>query len=329
MAHSGGGGSHGGGSHGGGSHRSGSSGSGVRRSNSYFRGSYYHSYIDRRGKAHVYYSSQKHVTKPDKASLVITGLVLGFFAFFAFFVSVIGYIDRPGMLKDTIPDSVRIYDEQDFFTEAEESALANTLEQYYQQTGVNACVYTVKNSDWNEHYTSLENYSMEKYYELFLDEKHYLVVFSNETLEDGWQDWSFETIVGDDTTSAIGTAKESYMTERIQNNLWTNDNNPGESINRSFEELMEYSSVTHVDWEGIIVAVMIAVTMMIVFSFFVNSYKKEVDEYNYFAEHPEAIKNPEEYHLSCPNCDAPNTKLLDACEYCGTVLRKGVEEAKM
>ncbi|MDO5155464.1 MAG: TPM domain-containing protein [Eubacteriales bacterium] len=322
MAHSGGGGSHGGGSHGGGSH-SGGSGGGVARSTKYFSGSYYHSYVDRRGKSHVYYSSQKHVPKPDKSQMIMTIISLTVFLLVVLFITVTGYIDTTHKLNDTTPDVVRIYDEEDFFTDSEEQVLSDTLEEYYQQTGVNAVVCAVSNSQWKIHYASLEKYAMEKYYELFSDEKHYLVVFSNEMLEDGWQDWYFETIVGDDTTRAIGPTKESYMVEQIQNQLWNNDNNAGTAIHLAFQDLIAYSSTTHIDWSGFGVFALSFLFLGALIYVAIDNYKKSVEEYNYFLQHPESIKNPAEYHLQCPNCSAPNTKLLDACEYCGTVLHKG------
>jgi len=156
----------------------------------------------------------------------------------------------------------------------------------------------------------------------FTDEQHYLFVFSNKVLEDGWQDWKFETVVGDDTTSALGTKRENYMTERLQNNLWSNEENPALGIQTSFEELIEYSQTTHIDWYSIFVASFIICIFIVVFVIAVHGYRKSMDEYNYVQMYPESIKNPEHYHLQCPNCSAPNTTLEDSCAYCGTVLLK-------
>ena len=53
-----------------------------------------------------------------------------------------------------------------------------------------------------------------------------------------------------------------------------------------------------------------------------SSYSEEKSAYEYFKENPEKADNtPMLVKRECSSCGASNTKLLEACEYCGTVLK--------
>lgn len=320
MAHSGGGGSHGGGSHGG-SHSRGRSSSSAKRSKNYFFGAYRHRYIDRKGITRTYYSSSDKVNRPSLGQILLFPIVMIAFVIFIAIADINDLVSRPMKLTDTVAEEVRVEDTIDCFTDEEERILEATLEEYFQETGVNAKVYTASNRDWKNNYISMENYAMEQYYALCKDEKHCLIVYSTEITSDNWDDWNFETVYGDDTTQPIGPMKEEYMLKQLQNNLWGNPGSPATGINQSFQDLISYSKTIHFNWRLIGTLTLFVSVVVVFLVFMLIGYRKEMDEYNYYCTHRDCVKNPLNYKTACPTCGAPNSDLDDACSYCGTVLR--------
>ena len=88
-----------------------------------------------------------------------------------------------------------------------ERAVTETLRDFHQKTGICPHVLTLSHDDWIR-YDSLENYSLEKYYDMFYDEEHFLLVYSEYYYEDDdYLDWSWECIIGDDTVKILSDSK--------------------------------------------------------------------------------------------------------------------------
>lgn len=318
MAHSGGGGSHGGGSHGG-SHGSGKS----SRSRTYFPGSYHHSYINRRGRRVSYYSRYAKVSRPSVFGIIFSSLFLAAFTFVFMIASVATSFYIPGKVKDTIPDMQYVVDEADFLTDSEEQELNQVLHAYYEKTGINPCVYLVEPQAWKHQYANLENFGFAYFYSAFQDEKHYLVVYSDEVKENGWHDWYYETIVGDDTTKALGPMGEEYMNNKLQSSLKKMELK--DALVYSFERLTTYSGRFHIHPRiFMVIGILIILVGGAAFAM-IKQFIDETDEYRYSLGHADTVKNPLEYHMICPQCGKKHPDLADVCDTCGTSLKmKGI-----
>lgn len=322
MAHSGGGGSHGGGHHGG-SHRGGRGGSGgSARSKRYFPGSYYHHYINRRGRHVYYYSRDPRAARPSISQMITSFLFVGIFWIFLFVMGVSETFSFPGKVKNTVPDGVYVRDEADFLNDREEEQLNEVLDRYYRETGINPCIYLIDKADWNGKYTSLENFGLSEYYRLFQDETHYLVVYSDEVREDGWHDWAFETIVGDDTTKALGTEREDFMSDKLYKEFNRNEDNLCEAFVVSFEALIADSGKVKFNPGVMVVILLFSVFLVFILIAVVSDYLNRRDEYKYSQLYSDSIKNPAEYIMACPECGTKNTELSDICPGCGAPLKR-------
>lgn len=322
MAHSGGGGSRGGG-HRGGSRRGGRGG-GSARSKRYFPGSYYHHYINRRGRHVYYYSMDPRAARPGIFHMITTVSFVGIFWIFLLVMGVSEMISIPGKVKNTVPDGVYVRDEADFLTDREEDRLNEVLDRYYQETGINPCVYLINKADWNGKYTSLENYGFSEYYRLFHDETHYLVVYSDEVREDGWHDWAYETIVGDDTTMALGTEREDFMSDKLYKEFNRNEDNLCEALVVSFEALIAESGNIKFNPSVLISILVFSAFLVLILIFVVSDYLNRRDEYKYSQLYSDTVKNPAEYIMACPECGTKNTGLSSTCPGCGAPLKRNM-----
>jgi len=88
-----------------------------------------------------------------------------------------------------------------------EREVIETLKDFHQKTGICPHILTLSHDDWIR-YDSLENYSLEKYYDMFYDEEHFLLVYSEYYYEDDdYLDWAWECIIGDDTIKILSDSK--------------------------------------------------------------------------------------------------------------------------
>lgn len=209
MARSGGGGSRGGGSRGGGS-RGGSRGgrsSSRRTSRTRFPGAMRYSYLDRHGNTQYIYTDRP-MRKQSVFSLILS-LIL--FIPFIFPMFIMGGAFIPELLPPKPIESHVSY-ETSYITDTidvidNERAVTETLRDFHQKTGICPHILTLSHDDWIR-YDSLENYSLEKYYDMFYDEEHFLLVYSEYYYEDDdYLDWSWECIIGDDTVKILSDSK--------------------------------------------------------------------------------------------------------------------------
>lgn len=234
MPHSSGGGSHSGGSHSGGSHSSHSShrsgggsssgGSSRRTSDVPFKGSRRYLYY-RDNKPQFVYANYD-VRKPNRMPL-ITGIIV--FVFFLFpvligcIIGMVSSIKKPqridfGNYKNKRPEFV-IEDNLGIFENKKK--LKGAMEDFYDETGIIPAVITVSNEDWNEDYTSLESYAYDQYINRFKEfhEIHWLIVYSESTKDNGFSDWYWEGMQGDETDSILTEKQTAAFTESLHKRL--------------------------------------------------------------------------------------------------------------
>lgn len=120
--------------------------------------------------------------------------------------------------------------------------LNKTLGEFQELTGICPYIITVYDSDWENNYNSLENYAYDLYVNHFYDEQHFLIVYSEpETVyNNGFVDWSWEGMQGDDTDSIITSNNFSEFQKDLQRYLTMNDYTVGEAFQQAFHNSLGY-----------------------------------------------------------------------------------------
>lgn len=247
MPHSSGGGSHRGGSHGGhrshGSHGGSRSGrNGVRMSRRPFANSYRYRYR-RFGGGYGYIYANREPERISLGTFIFQMVFLIPFIFAGILVGSAGFSGAFGVkaltpqYSDTgnyIEDNIGVIDNYEYLNE--------TLGEFQELTGICPYIITVYDSDWENHYYSLENYAYDLYVNHFYDEQHFLIVYSeSETVyENGFVDWSWEGMQGDDTDAIITSNKFSEFQEDLQRYLTMNDYTVGAAFHQAFRNALGY-----------------------------------------------------------------------------------------
>ena len=324
MAHSSGGGSHGGGTHSGShshSHKTRSSYksshgdvsfNSVKISRHRFPGAHEYVYYDRHGDYHYIYSEYT----PDKPDLIITiilsimilivGLVLAWF-----FMNIGLFIPRPisassyesGIYMESSPDI------------GDRSAALDAMQNMLKTTGVSPAVEVVNDTDWITNYTDLETFAFSEYYRLFDDESHWLIVISypNEAADDGFVNWQWEGIIGDDCESVINSESEDQFTLIIQKNLLRIEQTSlGDSLALAYDEFTKDVLSTQYDAAFLTISAIFALLTLMLIVVIIRKYTRELTCYK-------ATKVPAGATLQkCIYCDRPyvvGTTLV--CPGCG------------
>ena len=207
MPSSSGGGFGGGGSFGGGFHSSGgshgSNGQPIQTISSRpFAGATRYSYINRHGMVCVFYS----MGRPKRMNMTSTLIFTGIFILVALLVAgfVIGSI-IPKKIPDRYCEKTAInYIDNAGIVNQEE--IDNAFNAFYEQTGIQPFLYTLKAENFPKQYgsittRSLEDFAYDLYLDKFNDEGHWLLVFidfGNESPYFGWVD-----MAGDNTRNII------------------------------------------------------------------------------------------------------------------------------
>lgn len=255
MPHSSGGGSHGGGSHGGSHHsyhssgsHSGSSSVPARHAKSVpFEGATRYVYYRKHKPVFVY--ADYDISKKKEGLIfgrILMVLVLGIPS-----VLVMGLImflagHYPKKLDTNYNTAIIIEDNLGVIKD--EAALRKSLEAFYDTTGITPAVTTYPNSAWISNYDSLEDFAYDDYVNRFPDEKHWLIVYTSETKDDGFADWHWEGMQGDDTDPILGEKETGLFTDNLhkyllQNKQYTVD----AAIARAFDDLTPVAMKKHGD----------------------------------------------------------------------------------
>ena len=127
------------------------------------------------------------------------------------FISTV-YVPKPLSKTENPHDQITIIDNIDVIDD--EIILAEKLSYFYEKTGVTPAIITIPHSDWEDDYKSLENYALELYYAHFDDECHWLIVYS-EPVDQEFNDWHWEGIIGDDALRVISQRVCHEMTVKV------------------------------------------------------------------------------------------------------------------
>ncbi len=315
MPHSSGGGSHGGGSHHSSSGRSGGD-SGVRTSNRYFPGS--HRYVYYRNYRPIYYfSNAAPPTRrvPPVLTLIVSGIILVALNAFLVWVS----YERPRKLDIDYDATVQVIDDANVMTDQEERELTRTLQDFLDLTGITPVVLTDYNSKWQGFYSSLENYAYDRYLNMFSDEKHWLIVYTEpENPSANFNDWYWEGMQGDDTDPVLTSSKADSFTDDLHDRLLARTRNTvAKAINDAFRESMKTimrEGFTADGIQALLIVNGIGIVITLISFFSVQSRNKLVGAARCATDQGTTREDKCEYcgglyvhglHMTCPHCNAP------------------------
>ena len=330
MPHSSGGGSHSGGSHSGGSSHShssrssggSSSGGGLpsfrQTSSQPFRGSRRYLYY-RDNKPYFVYTNYD-VRKRDPMPIVSLILIMVLILIPWFIGCIVGIcfsFKKPKKLsyyskcpKLVIEDNIGVFED--------ENNLEESMEAFFDKTGIVPAVITVSNDTWNENYTNLENYAYDLYVNRFHDEYHWLIVYSEATKEDGFNDWYWEGMQGNNTDPILteelaASFTESLHTKLLQRSKYSVD----DAIAKTFDEYTPQMMKTYVDKLMLIMCVILLLACVAVMLYAIKVYWPEkVPDYYKNAKLCELTAVYQEpcnfcggvyiigMHTTCPHCGA-------------------------
>lgn len=314
MPHSSGGGSHGGGSHGGGSH--GGSGRSSRRS-TYFPGA--HKYVYYKDNRPVYYYRADTIKTPEqrkKTNLAI-GLFLAFFYVLMIVSCLVGSFHHPKKLDMNYDTEILIYDDIDVMTAKDEEQLREILEDFQNLTGITPAVITVPQSVWLGRYTTMENYAYDLYVNTFSDEKHWLIVYSEPEVKDGFNDWHWEGMQGDDTDPVLTQKWADTFTDHAHKYLLDQKIGVAEAFARAFSDLMPDIMKTSFQPVVLFAVFFILFHGALMYAGMFGARKKEakIDDASIEIDAKAPIREDQcEYcqgiyvhglHFNCPHCGAP------------------------
>ena len=327
MPHSSGGGSHSGGSHSSSSYSGGSSG---RSTPAVYRS--YHSgtrrYVYYQNNRPYYYYSTEKVEEPSKATLPL--LIVLFIV--AILISIPLWtliVDTPQKLEMDYDTNIVIADNLDIMTEAEESELSMKLKEFQDVTGITPAVLTVSNDEWKPYYEGLENYAYDYYVNAFSDEKHWLIVYSTDS-GTKFEDWYWEGMQGDSTDYIITSSVVDRFNDVMQKELTSRTKySVKDSISDSFSEVLPTIMDKSIDWEFVILMVVVDGFVLIFFISQIISTKTAKKRSNSYAcktSKEQPIEDTCSYcggvyvhgiHISCPHCGAPIVALKRKDEQAG------------
>ena len=313
---------HGGGSRSGGRSGGSRSGDGSRSSGAVatiasapFQGCYNRSYYYR-GRYHSCYTNDKaYGTSKSRliGKFLLMLLIMG--AMLMLVLAVASVTVHVGEKVNGDPDRIMIQDTMDLLTPEEEQRTLELFREVYDASGMPVTLYT-DDMEWNSKYSSLEVYSEELYYAMGVEEDAMLILFTY----DGTFEWVYDVYCGDDTIRCLSDPAFEKLLDAFQKGMAGQD--LCAALEHAFHSVMDDLAKTSVDKSllGVLVGTIAVFGLILWFGFF-RPFAKEWRAYKYFRENPESVEQkPILVKPQCPSCGAHNSKLLEVCEYCGTVL---------
>lgn len=323
MPHSSGGGSHGGGFHRsrsrshshGGSHSGGASGSVSRPvtvsapRRGYTRYAFY-----RQGRINYQYVKDK----PDGIlhnflymfillPFLISGIIV--------FLSGIRYV-KP-LDTASYPSDINIEDNTGIMTDGEEKELFDAFERFQDKTGITCSIITAYNSDWQPYYSNMSNFAYDLYVNHWMDEKHWLFVYSEPEDADiaMFNDWYWEGMQGDDTDAILTRDVTDCFNEKVQRYLTMNSYTVSDAFGLALDELTDNIKCDGISVDPEIMVFVVVwfwmILMISCFNFIPMMAHRKRDKAEIEKLHSTGI----------PVSEHP---LEDTCAYCGGVYIHGV-----
>ena len=326
MPHSSGGGSHRGGHHSGSHHssshrsssRSGSRSSAAKRVGSKpFEGATRYMYFRKKQPVFVY--SNFDITKRSKQAWVTRILILLFFVLPSV-ITLIAMLFITGHFPKRLQTNydTQIYiDDQIGGVVKDPNMLMDSMTKFQKKTGITPSVVFCPNDAWENNYDSLEKYAYDLYVNRFDDEKHWLIVYSTESKEDGFEDWYWEGMQGDDTDPILDSKQVDKFGESLQKYLLqSNQYSVDQAIAQAFNELTPHVMDKYFAQPGAACGIIFELVFLGIMFLAMDFHPVRDNNYRHAQVcDPKFVdQEPCEYcggiyivgmHLSCPHCGAP------------------------
>lgn len=304
MPHSSGGGSHRGGSHRRSSHSSRSYRSGStsairhRVRTSYFPGARRYAYMHNDRSEYVY--ADYDITK-KRSPLRLLALI-----FYIPFIITLYHIAKDSILppkKLSTDYNTAIVIKDNINVLGDTGKLKSSLEAFYNKTGISPAVFTVHNEDWQDNYNRLENYAYDLYVNAFLDERHWLIVYSEPKEPDAsFNDWYWEGMQGDDTSDILTEGKAYDFNKRLQRYLTDDSKSVSEAISLAFDEFTP--EIMHNNFDPALLIILLSFLGFICIHAFFMVFYDPNRKYRNAQEIPLETSAEEPHEEKCPYCGA-------------------------
>ena len=243
-------------------------------------------------------------------------MVLGIIIFSAFMIPALFALIYGTKQSVNVPKKLTYFEDRDKRPEyvieddldvlEDEKALKKSMKEFYETTGIVPAVITVENSEWKADYSNMEQYAYDQYVNRFHSAEVYvLIVYSSETKDDGFDDWHYEIMLGDDTEHIFTDKRTREFNEALNKRfLERSKYSVDDAIAKTLDEYRPKVMKTSFNPVSIIIWVIV----FFVFAacgvpFLIVGLKPE--------------KIPEEYKTAQP-CDL-TVVYQEACNYCGGV----------
>lgn len=223
--------------------------------------------------------------------------------------------------------AIIIEDNLNVLSDNDKEKLRNAFEDFKDKTGIACALVTDTNESWVPYYTGIDNYAYDVYVNHWLDEKHWLFVYTQPATVDNatsFVDWYWEGMQGDDTDSIITQETADDFNTTVQRYLSMSRYSVGDAFTAAIEELTKTVKANGVvvDLTPCVFAIVWFMIIGIVFATTIGStlsnIKKDTKEIETL--HKTGIRvvgNPIEatceycggvyihgMHLTCPHCGA-------------------------
>lgn len=260
-------GSHGGGfsGGGGGSFSSGSKGSTTFSTRKSFPGATHYVFINSHGVSQGFYSSVTPKRQSTKARIAIFSVIVLAIMIFAPFAA---NASLPSKIPASYCEATGVYLKDGAEIIADKEAFNQSMKEFYDKTGAEPYVYTLKETDFPDkvygsvNKNSLEDYAYDKYLDIFNDEGHYMLIIV--LLNDGTFLWL--DMAGNDTMGLIDDEAFDVLKTNMVANLRLPEDS-GAVISSSMLKMADASLVvTRGDKIGVIAiyAIFLAVIIAVI-----------------------------------------------------------------
>lgn len=141
---------------------------------------------------------------------------------------------------------IKIVDNADVLTLAEEEQTRELLHKIYNTSGMPVTIYT-DSFEWKEHYDYLEIYSEELYYRMGFDEDAMIILFTMDNSSD-FYDWEYDMYCGDDTIKCFSDASFDKLLENFHKGMA--GQNLYHALDYAWNSVMDELAKTSFNWTG-------------------------------------------------------------------------------
>lgn len=297
MPHSSGGGSSSGGSHGG--------SSGPHISHNRYAGS--HRYARYKSDGNIEYSYCDTDISRQPKGINFFGIIIAIpFIFFSGIIFLQGLIPPDKIDTSSYEATVFVSDGCDVIDN--EVYLGHRLDDFKELTGISIGVETLYDNQWERSFYDLEDYAYDEYLRIYDDEKHWLLVYSED--ENNSSKWAWEGMQGDDTDPVLTENFADKFTQKVQKEL-----KKGASFDEAIEsglDLISKNIMTGPRYDQLFGAVFM-IAMIVACVYFVCIYNRTGNRTSYIRVEDEG----ELKKIKCPLCGKFYIKgTVPVCPFC-------------